>query len=59
VGITTIRVETIVVPTMDVIKKIGSSTTKLGSGLSGVSTRRKLNEGLTLPTTINGVVGTP
>jgi hypothetical protein len=59
VGVTTTRVETIVVPTMDVVKKIGFSTTKLDSGLSGVSTRRKLNESLTLPTTITGVVGTP
>jgi len=38
VGITTTRVETVVVPTMDVAKKgilIGSAT-KLGNGLGGV-----------------------
>ncbi len=38
VGITTTRVETVVVPTMDVVKKgilIGSAT-KLGNGLGGV-----------------------
>ncbi len=61
VGITTTRVEMVVVPTIDVAKKgvlIGSAT-KLGSGLGGVSARRKLNGILTLPTSTTRVVGTP
>jgi hypothetical protein len=62
VGITTTRVETIIVPTVDVVKKkklIGFSIAKLGSGMNGVSARRKLNGSLTLLTTTTRVVGTP
>ncbi len=33
--------------------------TKLGSGSSGISTRRNLNQSSTLPTTTTRVVGTP
>jgi len=38
VGITTTRVETFVVPTMDVVRRgiLTGSTTKMGSGLDGV-----------------------
>jgi hypothetical protein len=61
VGIITTRVETIVVLTMDIVRRgilIGSAK-KLGNGLGGVSTGRKLNGNTTLPTTITRVVGTP
>jgi hypothetical protein len=46
---------------MDVVRRgvLIGSTTKLGSGLGGVSARRKLNGSLTLPITTIGVVGTP
>jgi hypothetical protein len=46
VRITTTRVETIVAPSIDVIKKgvLIGSTTKFGSGLGGVSTVRNLNQ---------------
>ncbi len=58
-SITTIRVETVVVPTMDVVKRgvlIGFET-KLGSGSGGILIGRKLSGSSTLPTTI-GIVGT-
>jgi hypothetical protein len=57
--ITTIGVETIVVPNIDVVRKgvLIGSTTKLGSG--GVSTVRNLNRSSTLPTAITRVVGIP
>ncbi len=60
-GITTIGVETVVMPTMDVVKRgvLIGSTTKLGSGLSGVLVGRKLSGSMTLPTTTIKVVGTP
>jgi hypothetical protein len=60
VGKTTTRVETIVAPTMDVVRRgilIGSAT-KLGSGLGGVLAGRKLNGSLALPITTTGVVRT-
>jgi hypothetical protein len=59
-NITTIGVEMVVTPTMDVVRRgiLIGSTTKLGSGLGGVLARWKLNGSSTLPTTI-GVVGTP
>jgi hypothetical protein len=46
VHITTIGVETVVVPSIDVIKKgvLIGSTIKLGSGLGGVSAVRNLNQ---------------
>jgi hypothetical protein len=45
VGITTTRVEMVVAPIMEVVRRgiLIGSTTKLGSGSNGVSTRRKLN----------------
>jgi hypothetical protein len=59
-NITTIGVEMVVTPTMDVVRRgiLIGSTTKLGSGLGGVLARWKLNGSSALPTTI-GVVGTP
>ncbi len=51
----------IVAPTMDVVRR-GIFTwyvAKLGNGSDGVSTRRKLNGSLALPTTTTRVVGTP
>jgi len=61
VGVTTIVVETVVAPTMDVVKMgvLMRSGTKLGSGLGGVSVGRKLNGNTILPTTITKVVETP
>ncbi len=60
VDITTTRVETVVAPTMDVIRKgvLIGSTTKLGNGLGGVSARRKLSGSMALSTTTTRVVGT-
>jgi hypothetical protein len=51
----------VVTPIMEVIKRgiLIGSTTKLGSGLNGVSVGRKLSGSSTLPTTTTGVVGTP
>ncbi len=61
VGITTTRVETFVVPTMDVVRRgvLIGSTTKMGNGSGGVLTGRKLSGSTTLPTSTIGVVGTP
>jgi hypothetical protein len=61
VGVTTIGVEMVIAPTMDVIKMVVliGSTTKLGSGSSGISARRKLSGSTILPTTTIGVVQTP
>jgi len=61
VGITTIRVETFVAPTMDVVRRgvLIGSTTKLDSGSNGVLVGRKLSGSTTLPTVVIGVVGTP
>jgi hypothetical protein len=60
VDITTTRVETVVAPTMDVVRKgiLIGSTTKLGNGLGGVSARRKLSGSMALSTTTTRVVGT-
>jgi hypothetical protein len=61
VGITTTRGETIVVSTMDVVRKgllIGFAT-KLSSGSGGVLIRSKLCGSLTLPIITMGVIGTP
>jgi hypothetical protein len=57
--ITTIRVEMVVAPNINVVRKgiLIGSTTNLGSGLCGVSTRRNLNRSSMLPTTIIGNVG--
>ncbi len=51
VGITTTRVETFVVPTMDVVRRgvLIGSTTKMGNGSCGVLTGRKLSGSTTLP----------
>ncbi len=49
-GITTIGVETVVVPNIDIVKRgvlIGSAA-KLGSGSSGVLVGRNLNQSSTL-----------
>jgi nitrogen fixation protein len=60
VGIITTGVETVVAPTMDVVKRgvLIGSTTNLGNGWSGVLARKKLSGNTTLPITIIGVVGT-
>jgi hypothetical protein len=61
VGIRTTIVEMVIAPIVDVVRRgvlIGYAT-KLGSGSGGVSTGRKLNGNLTLPTTTTGVGGTP
>jgi hypothetical protein len=60
VGITTAGAETVITPTMDVVKKgvLIGSTTKLGNGSNGVLTRKKLSGSMTLPITTTGVVGT-
>jgi hypothetical protein len=52
-------VEKIVAPNIDVVKRgiLIKSTTKLGSGSSGVSIIRNLSQSLALPTTTTGVVG--
>jgi hypothetical protein len=46
---------------MDVVRRgvLIEFATKLGSGLSGISARRKLNGSSTLPTLTIGVFGTP
>jgi hypothetical protein len=61
VDITTTRVETVVVATMDVVRKgiLIRPITKLGIGMGGISAGRKLNGSMTLPITTTGVVGTP
>jgi hypothetical protein len=61
VGIIIIRIELIVAPTMDVIRRgvLIRSAKKLGSVLGGVLVGRKLNGNMTLPTTTIGIVGTP
>jgi hypothetical protein len=60
-GTITIGVETIVAPTMNVVRRgiLITSITKLGSRSDRISTRRKLNGSLTLPTINARVVGTP
>ncbi len=61
VGITTTRVETVVAPSINVIRKgiLIRSTTKLGSESGGVSTVRNLSQSLALPIATTKVVGTP
>jgi hypothetical protein len=61
VGITTTRVEMVVVPNIDVVKRgtLIGFLTKLGSGSSGVSVGRNLNRSLALSTIIIRVVGIP
>jgi hypothetical protein len=61
VRITTTRVETIVAPTMDVVRRgiLIGFIAKLGNGSCGVSAKMKLSGSSTLPTTIIRVVGTP
>jgi hypothetical protein len=64
-SITTTGVETVVAPNIDVIKKgiLIRYVAKLGSGLGGVSTKKNLNQSLTLSSnyywscwhTLNGV----
>jgi hypothetical protein len=60
VSITTIGVEIIVAPTMDVVRRgtLIGFVAKLGNGLSGVLVGRKLNGNLALPIVIIRVVGT-
>ncbi len=61
VGIITTRVETVVVPNIDVVKRgvlIGFAT-KLGSGSGGVLARRNLNWSWALPTATIKVIGIP
>jgi hypothetical protein len=61
VGITTTRVEIVVAPSIDVVRRevlIGFPT-KLGSGLGGVLVIRNLSRSLALPTTTTRVVGIP
>ncbi len=59
-GITTIGVETIVVPNMDIVKRgiLIRYVAKLGTESGGVLVGRNLSRSSTLPTTI-GVVGKP
>ncbi len=59
--ITTTRVEMVVAPNINVVKNeiLIGFVANLGSGSSGVSARRNLNQSLTLLTTTIGVVGTP
>jgi hypothetical protein len=61
VKITTTKVETIVAPSIDVVKRgilIGSAT-KLNSKLGGVLTRRNLSQSSVLPTATIRVVSIP
>jgi hypothetical protein len=59
--ITTIGMETMVAPSMNVVKDevLFGSATNLGSGLSGILVRRNLSRNSTLAIVIIGVVGTP
>jgi hypothetical protein len=61
VGITTVGVKTVIMLTMDVVRRgvLIGSTTKLGSGLGGVLAGRKLCGSSRLPIATIGVVGTP
>ncbi len=60
-GVITIGMETVVAPTINVVKMVVliGSATKFGNGSSGISTGRKLSGSTILPTTTIGVVGTP
>jgi len=59
-GITTIRMEMVVAPNMDFVKKgvIIRSTTKLGSRSNGILVRRNLNQSSALPIATTRVVKT-
>jgi hypothetical protein len=61
VGITTTRVETVVMPNIDVVRKgvLIVSIAKLGSGLSEVLVGRNLSQSLRLLTATTRVVGIP
>jgi hypothetical protein len=60
-SITTTRVEMVVAPNIDVVKRgvLIGYVTKLGSRLNGVSIGRNLSRSLVLPTTNIGVVCIP
>jgi hypothetical protein len=60
-GITTIGVEMVLVPNIDVIRRgtLIGSTKKMVSRLGGVSVGRNPSRSSTLPTTITRVVGIP
>jgi hypothetical protein len=60
-GITTIGMEIIVVPNMDVVRKgiLIRSITKLANKLGGISVGRNLNPSSTLPIAITGVIRIP
>jgi hypothetical protein len=53
-------VETVVAPNIYVVTRgvLIGSTTKLGNKLSGISTKKNLNQNTTLPIITIGVVGT-
>ncbi len=59
--ITTIGIEIVVVPNIDVVKRriLIGFVTKLGSGLRVILARHNLNGSTTLPIVNIGVVGTP
>jgi hypothetical protein len=61
VVITTTRVETIIAPNTNVVKKgvVFGSIINLGHGSSGILVGRNLNRSLGLPIVNIGVVGTP
>jgi hypothetical protein len=61
VVITTIGVEMVIMPNMNVVKKglVIEFVTNLGRGLGGVSTRKNLNRSSRLPASNTKVVGTP
>ncbi len=60
-NITTTRVEIVVAPNMDVVRRgtLIQYVTKLGSGSDGIWVRRNLSQSLALPITTIGVIGTP
>jgi hypothetical protein len=61
VGITTTRVETIVTPNINVVKRgiLIGFLAKFHNGSNGVSVVRNLTRSSTLPTIITKVIGTP
>jgi len=60
-SITTTRMEIVVVPNINVVRKgvLIRSVSKLGSGSCGVLATRNLNQSLALPIVTTRVVGTP
>jgi hypothetical protein len=58
---TTIGMEMVIVPNINVVKRgvLIGSTTKLGSGLGRILTRRNLSQNLMLPIVTIGVVAIP